>query len=125
MLRASAGTFARRDAAHEHATVDRGPLAVALLRPHELPRFERALAGQLAGIVKPSDDEVLNAVHTALDHLGAWRSGAACWSRRDGGRAGADHLGAAAHLPRSSQKEIFEDELSIAANKWCAAAAAR
>ena len=44
--------------------------AVALLRPHELPRFERALAGQLAGIVKPSDDEVLNAVHTALDHLG-------------------------------------------------------
>jgi hypothetical protein len=33
-------------------------------------------------------------------------------------------LGAADHLAGGPQKEIFEDELSIAGNKWCAAGAA-
>jgi hypothetical protein len=44
--------------------------------------------------------------------------------RRGRARGFADHLGAADHLAAGSQKEIFEDELSIAANKWCAAGAA-
>ena len=72
----------------------------------------------------PLDDDVLAAVHTALNHLGA-----ALWARCAGtaetvGARVADHLGAADHLAGGPQKEIFEDELSIAANKWCAAGAA-
>lgn len=34
------------------------------------------------------------------------------------------HLGAADHLAGGPQKEIFEDELPITTNKWCAAGAA-
>jgi hypothetical protein len=72
----------------------------------------------------PLDDDVLAAVHTALNHLGA-----ALWARSAGtaetvGARVADHLGAADHLAGGPQKEIFKDELSIAANKWCAAGAA-
>jgi hypothetical protein len=44
--------------------------AVALLRPFELPGFKRALAGQLAGIAEPSDNDVLSAVHAGLNHVG-------------------------------------------------------